>query len=84
MITFPKHTRKKIGKYGDLAFQLKELYGLKTISILPMIISVNGLVEVHLPENTKRLCLEPMIISTSQKQVILSTTRIVRKFLQGF
>lgn len=75
---------EKMTKYGDLAFQLRELYELKTASILPMIMSVNGLVETHLLENTKRLCLEPDIISTSQKQVILYTTRIVRKFLQGF
>lgn len=77
------YTEKSI-KYGDLAFQLKELYNLKTISILPMIISVNGLVEAHLLENTKRLCLEPAVVSASQKQVILFTTRIVRKILQGF
>ncbi|XP_044751659.1 uncharacterized protein LOC123311655 [Coccinella septempunctata] len=75
---------EKITKYGDLAFQLRELYNLRTISILPMIISVNGLVETHLLENTKRLRLEPDVISASQKQVILYTTRIVRKFLQGF
>lgn len=75
---------EKITKYGDLAFQLRELHNLRTISIFPMIISVNGLVETHLLENTKRLCLEPDVISASQKQVILSTTRIVRKFLQGF
>lgn len=75
---------EKITKYGDLAFQLRELHNLRTISIFPMIISVNGLVETHLLENTKRLCLEPDVISASQKQVILSITRIVRKFLQGF
>ncbi|XP_045466652.1 uncharacterized protein LOC123675347 [Harmonia axyridis] len=75
---------EKITKYGDLAFQLKEMYDLKKISILPLIISTNGMVEAHLPENTKRLCLQPDVVSTSQKQVILSTTRIVRKFLQGF
>lgn len=75
---------EKITKYGDLAFQLKELYNLKKVSVLPMIISVNGLVEAHLPENTERLFLKPAVMSASQKQVILYTTRIVRKFLQGF
>ncbi|XP_044766149.1 uncharacterized protein LOC123322271 [Coccinella septempunctata] len=75
---------EKITKYGDLAFQLKEMYDLSKISILPLIMSTNGIVEAHLPENTRRLCLELDVISTSQKQVILSTTRIVRRFLQGF
>ncbi|XP_044760187.1 uncharacterized protein LOC123317648 [Coccinella septempunctata] len=35
---------EKVSKYSDLAFQLRELYDLRTISVLPMIISVNGLV----------------------------------------
>lgn len=74
---------EKITKYTDLAFQLRELYNLKAISILPLIISVNGLVEKHLPENTERLCLEKNIISTAQKQVILGTIRTVRRFLQN-
>ncbi|XP_044760203.1 uncharacterized protein LOC123317662 [Coccinella septempunctata] len=74
---------EKITKYADLAFQLREMYKLKSVNVLPMIISVNGLVEKHLPENTKRLCLDRNVISGSQKQIILSTTRIVRKFLQG-
>lgn len=73
---------EKLSKYADLAFQLRELYKLKSISILPLIISVNGLVEEHLIGNTDRLCLPREVISSSQKQVILSTTRIVRKFLQ--
>lgn len=73
---------EKITKYADLAFQLRELHGLKSISVLPLIISVNGLVEEHLPENTRRLCLRQNIISSCQKQVILWTARIVRRFLQ--
>ncbi|XP_044758044.1 uncharacterized protein LOC123316095 [Coccinella septempunctata] len=73
----------KVSKYGDLAYQLREIYGLKSISILPLIISVNGLVEKHLLENTEKLGLERHIISSAQKQVILGTTRIVRKFLEG-
>ncbi|XP_044765520.1 uncharacterized protein LOC123321825 [Coccinella septempunctata] len=74
---------EKLNKYGDLAFQLKELYNLKSMSIIPLIITVNGLVEHHLIENTERLKLDLNIISQAQKQVILYTTRIVRKFLQG-
>lgn len=74
---------EKISKYSELAFQLREIHKLKSVSVLPLIISVNGLIERHLPENTRRLCLDQHVISSSQKQIILSTTRIVRKFLQG-
>ncbi|XP_044760879.1 uncharacterized protein LOC123318334 [Coccinella septempunctata] len=74
---------EKISKYTDLAFQLREMYALEAVSVLPMIISVNGIVERHLLENTQRLCLDKDIISASQKQVILHTTRIIRKVLQG-
>ncbi|XP_044759165.1 uncharacterized protein LOC123316918 [Coccinella septempunctata] len=74
---------EKISKYSDLAYQLRDVHNLKAISILPLIISVNGLVEKHLPDNTARLCLDPTVISSSQKQVLLSAARMVRKFLQG-
>ncbi|XP_045477917.1 uncharacterized protein LOC123683063 [Harmonia axyridis] len=71
---------EKVSKYHDLAFELK-IYGLRKTSIVPLIISVNGLVEAHMLENTKRLQLDTYLISQAQKQVILGTTRIVRKFL---
>ncbi|XP_045460449.1 uncharacterized protein LOC123670910 [Harmonia axyridis] len=45
------------------------------------IISVNGLVEAHMLENTKRLQLDTYLISQAQKQVILGSTRIVRRIL---
>ncbi|XP_044760793.1 uncharacterized protein LOC123318242 [Coccinella septempunctata] len=73
----------KISKYGDLAYQLREMYDLRSISILPLIMSVNGLVERHLVENTERLGLGREVISSAQKQVILGTVRIVRKFLEA-
>lgn len=72
---------EKVSKYHDLAFELKEIYGLRKTSIVPLIISVNGLVEAHMLENTKRLQLDTYLISQAQKQVILGTTRIVRRFL---
>ncbi|XP_045483794.1 uncharacterized protein LOC123689040 [Harmonia axyridis] len=72
---------EKLTKYHDLAFAVKEKYGLKKTSILPLIISVNGLVEQHMIENTRRLKLDSSPISRAQKEVVLATTRAVRKFL---
>ncbi|XP_044764376.1 uncharacterized protein LOC123320944 [Coccinella septempunctata] len=72
---------EKVNKYHDLAFEMKEIYALKTVSVLPLIISTNGLVESHLVDNTKSLELDLNIISTAQKEVLLWTARIVRMFL---
>ncbi|XP_044751668.1 uncharacterized protein LOC123311664 [Coccinella septempunctata] len=72
---------EKLNKYHDLAFEMKEMYQLKTISILPLIITTNGLVESHLVDNTQSLELDLNLISIAQKEVILWTARIVRMFL---
>ncbi|XP_045463748.1 uncharacterized protein LOC123673305 [Harmonia axyridis] len=72
---------EKLTKYQDLAFELKTTYDLRSVVILPLIISTSGLVEAHLEEYTLMLGLQKELISTAQKQVILATTRIVRKFL---
>lgn len=72
---------EKLTKYHDLAFEMKEMYRLNTVLILPLIITTNGLVESHLPDNIKLLDLDLELISTAQKEVILWTTRIVRMVL---
>ncbi|XP_045482803.1 uncharacterized protein LOC123686614 [Harmonia axyridis] len=72
---------EKLTKYQDLAFEMKTIYGLKSTTILPLVMSTNGLVEKHLVDNTLRLGLEKELVSTAQKEVILANTRLVRKFL---
>ncbi|XP_044760810.1 uncharacterized protein LOC123318258 [Coccinella septempunctata] len=72
---------EKIMKYHDLSFELKEIYGLTYSTILPLVITTNGLVETHLLENTMKLGLDESVIGDAQKEVILWTTRIVRRFL---
>lgn len=72
---------EKLSKYFDLSFNLREMYQLKQVSVVPLVISVNGLVEEHLAVNTMMLELDGYVVSSAQKEVILSTTRIVRRFL---
>ncbi|XP_044760844.1 uncharacterized protein LOC123318291 [Coccinella septempunctata] len=72
---------EKISKYYDLSFNLKEMYQFKQVTVVPLVISVNGLVEEHLSVNTMLLELDGYVISSAQKEVILGTTRIVRRFL---
>ncbi|XP_045474936.1 uncharacterized protein LOC123680863 [Harmonia axyridis] len=74
---------EKITKYFDLSFELKEMYKLKKISIIPLVMSVNGLVEEHLVDNTKMLELDIYVVSSAQKEVILGNTRIVRRFFHS-
>lgn len=72
---------EKVAKYEDLAFEIKEIYRLTSVTILPIIVSVNGLVEKHLPDIMKRLELSPKLIGKAQREVILGTIRTVRSFL---
>ncbi|XP_044749726.1 uncharacterized protein LOC123310327 [Coccinella septempunctata] len=72
---------EKIVKYHDLAFELKQIHQLTSTLILPLVITTNGLVEMHLIQHTKRLGLDESLIDVAQKEVILWTTRIVRRFL---
>ncbi|XP_045466655.1 uncharacterized protein LOC123675349 [Harmonia axyridis] len=67
---------EKLTKYHDLAFELKTIYNLKSTTILPLLMSRNGLVEKHLVENTQRLELDEEVISAAQKEVILANTRL--------
>ncbi|KAL3275089.1 hypothetical protein HHI36_019861 [Cryptolaemus montrouzieri] len=56
---------EKVEKYRDLAFEMREIYGFQSVIVMPLIISVNGLVEIHLAENTKKLGLDTSIISAA-------------------
>lgn len=58
---------EKISEYNDLSFWLREFHDLKCITILPLI--ANGLIEIHLIENTRRISFDHAIISLAQKQV---------------
>lgn len=72
---------EKVVKYHDLAFELKEIHQLTRTSILPLVITTNGLVEMHLTQHTAQLGLDENLIDVAQREVILWTTRIVRRFL---
>lgn len=73
----------KLTKYDDLKQQLRHMYDLTSVNILPIVISANGLVHRRTAENMKKLGInhEQRIIAKCQKSIILSTTAIVRKVL---
>lgn len=72
---------EKISKYEDLAYEIKDLWRLKRVTILPFIISANGLVHKNFLSNLKTLELDYTYLVECQKAVILGTCRIVRKVL---
>lgn len=73
---------EKVRKYEELSYEIKSLYSLQDVVILPFVISANGLVHGKFGENLKRLGLDRTYLLECQKSVILGTCRIVRKVLQ--
>lgn len=73
----------KLTKYIDLAHEIKAIYQLKQVSVHPLIISANGLVELNLKKELTKIGLNEVekTILTAQKAAILGTCRTVRRVL---
>jgi hypothetical protein len=67
----------KITKYKDLAHQIKAMWQMNTLHIIPIVISVNGLVHQSQFEFNKKLNILKFIINKIQKSLILKTCRII-------
>uniref|UniRef100_H3APZ7 Reverse transcriptase zinc-binding domain-containing protein n=1 Tax=Latimeria chalumnae TaxID=7897 RepID=H3APZ7_LATCH len=72
---------EKIRKYQDFAIDLKHVYQLESMRVLPVIISTNGLVPKALHQIFKHLRLSKKLISQCQKSALLAMARIVQKTL---
>ncbi|XP_022188758.2 uncharacterized protein LOC111047332 [Nilaparvata lugens] len=73
---------EKIRKYQELSFELKEMYGLNTVRVLPIVITVNGLILKSVVEICRSIDLVDEVLKRMQKSVLLDTARIVRKFIK--
>jgi hypothetical protein len=60
---------------------MRNLWSLEKISILPLIISATGIVPQSLFKNLKILDLENTLVVEIQKDILLYSCHIVRKFL---
>ena len=76
-----KH-REKIEKYTPLAQEIKRIWKQDKIVIVPIIISTTGITPKTFIHSLQQLDLPLYIHSNIQKSVVLSTSTIVRKFLQ--
>ncbi|XP_044749669.1 uncharacterized protein LOC123310265 [Coccinella septempunctata] len=69
--------------YGEkiTKYEMRDIYQLRKVDIMPLIISVNGLIPRKTTEHLKELSLPQNAILWIQKAVILGTVNIIRKVL---
>jgi hypothetical protein len=58
------------------------MWKLKTVAIVPIVLSTTGIIPKQLHQSLETLSLAPYMYEILQKAVILNTCRIVRNFLQ--
>ena len=80
-LNLEQYYNEKITKYLRLAVDIKKLWWQETVVILPLIISTTGMVTKMLSKNLQQLGISTNIRNKMQEAVILSTTSIVRSFL---
>ncbi|KAL0860138.1 hypothetical protein ABMA27_010445 [Loxostege sticticalis] len=72
----------KLSKYTDLRDEIKRMWRLSEVTIVPIVISTTGIIPKQLHQSLSTLCLSQYTYIQLQKAVVLNTCRIVRKFLQ--
>lgn len=76
-----KSYAEKISKYEALSQQMKDMWRLRRVTIMPLVISANGLVHRKTIQHLKELNLPLNTITWMQKAVILGTVNIIRKII---
>ena len=76
-----KAEKEKQTKYVDLAREIVDMWDVDSAVIVPIVVSVNGLIAKSLDYHLKRLRLNSWVKGLMQKAVLLDTARIVRRFL---
>jgi hypothetical protein len=74
---------EKQRKCQDLAFEIKQQWQLNKIIVIPMVLSVKGLIPIMLNQSLTTLNLLALLLSQVQEVVVLSTCSSVRKFLSN-
>ena len=80
-------TRKRLDKiraYTDLAVEIKTLWNLQKVNIIPVIIGATGTFYKNFEKDIEKLCLKnnKFDMRETQKITLLGTAHIVRSFLQ--
>ncbi|CAH1990944.1 unnamed protein product [Acanthoscelides obtectus] len=72
---------EKINKYIDLNYELKDLWRVDRVKMIPIVLSNMGTIPRNLFKSVEELDLEPYIHQQMQKAVILNTCHIAQRFL---
>ncbi|CAH2010464.1 unnamed protein product [Acanthoscelides obtectus] len=70
----------KAEKHQNLAIEIKNIWKLSEVCIIPVAVSVEGAVSVNLHYHLEKIKVPAHFIAVMQKAAILQTCHIVRKF----
>lgn len=73
--------KEKVDKYLTIGEEIKELWGVKHVSIIPVVIGVTGEIPKNVFEGPEKLNIKPNVYLEMQKAVILATCRMIRNVL---
>ncbi|CAH2215814.1 jg25700 [Pararge aegeria aegeria] len=76
-----KAKKEKVSKYLDLAHEITAMWNVESTVVVPIVVSVNGLLAKSFDQHLKKLSLGCWIKGRIQKAVVLETARIVNRFL---
>lgn len=76
-----KTESEKRRKYQNLAMEVKRMWKLGVVNIVPLITSVEGVYTTQLKKNLETIGLSGTLASEMQKAAVLQTCHLVRKFL---
>jgi hypothetical protein len=78
---FTKTIADKQNKCQELANEIRAMWKVKAVQVIPIVISSTGVIPKSLTQSIKRLNLHPNTYTQMQKSVILGTCSIIRNFL---
>jgi hypothetical protein len=79
-----KKYNEKIQNYLPLAEEIKSVWKLNSVTVVPIIIiSTAGVIPKSLHQSIATLHLDPNVYILLQKTVVINTTAIVRRFLNN-
>lgn len=76
-----KKYNEKVTKYQELSEEIKRMWKQQKVEIIPLIISATGIVPQNLFRSLNSLALPRSTYAEMQKQAILGTCHITRKFM---
>lgn len=82
-VNLVKAENDKQTKYLDLAREITDMWDVDSATIVPIVVSANGLIAKTLDQHLKKLALGSWVGGQIQKAVLLCTARIVRRFLSA-